>query len=138
MHTVGHRRSTPLTARALTAVLTAALLLLGPAGAAHAAEARGVTDESQVVLSGRVDVAPDETVRDVVVMHGSVTVDGTVDGSAIVLDGPVAIAIAVAPFLEGLLWFAGTAFGLGALCAAAWSARQTPAAPTIPAAGAPA
>lgn len=312
MHTIGNRRSPPLVARALTAVLTAALLLLGLAGSAQAAEAQGVADENRVVLSGRVDVAADETVRDVVVMHGSVAVDGIVEGSVIVLDGPVAIrgevtrdvialngavvvadgarighdlvtprspqvadsatidgavrrvrtdwglrglgvswfwswlavsvstlalglllvliapraadaalrtvrtrpgqaavgalivavglpalavvailtvvgipfgvglllafamlysvgyvaiawmagrlirprtasqleafvigwvivrAIAVVPFLEGLLWFPGAAFGLGALFAAAWSARQTPAAPTIPAAGAPA
>lgn len=91
MRTIRHRRTIPRTARALTTVLMAVLVFLGLAGTAHAAEAQAATDESRVVLSGRVDVAADETVRDVVVMHGSVTVDGTVDGSVIVLDGPVAV-----------------------------------------------
>lgn len=47
MHTIGNRRSPPLIARALTAALTAALLLLGLAGSAQAAEAQGVADESR-------------------------------------------------------------------------------------------
>lgn len=76
---------------AVTALLATAMLLLALAGGARAAETGQIGDETRVVLSGHVDVAPDETVRDVVVLHGAVTVDGVVDGSVVVLDGPVAI-----------------------------------------------
>lgn len=37
-------------------------------------------------------------------------------------------ALAVVPFLEGLLWFPGAALGLGVLLAGAWDARQPSAA----------
>src|SRR6266516_3261363 len=46
----------------------------------------------QVVLSGDVHVRRGEVSRDVVVVHGSADVDGTVQGSVVVFDGPVTIA----------------------------------------------
>lgn len=92
MRTVGYAASAAHTTRAVIVVLVAALLLLLlPGAAANAAEGQESAEGRRFVLSGRVDVSADETVRDVVVLHGAVTVDGVVDGSVVVLDGPVAI-----------------------------------------------
>jgi hypothetical protein len=75
----------------LTVAVMAVALLVSLGGAAQAADADVVSDEARVVLSGTVDVAADETVRDLVVLHGAVNVDGVVDGSVVVLDGPVTV-----------------------------------------------
>lgn len=66
------------------------LILLGLATPAQAQE----TDarEAFVVLSGRADVPADQEVGDLVVFHGSSTVDGTVDGSLTAFDAPVTIS----------------------------------------------
>jgi hypothetical protein len=48
--------------------------------------------EAFVVLSGRADVPQGQQVGDLVVFHGSATVDGTVDGSLTAFDAPVAIS----------------------------------------------
>ena len=48
--------------------------------------------EAFVVLSGRADVPAGETVGDLVVFHGSSTVDGTVEGSLTSFDAPVTIS----------------------------------------------
>jgi hypothetical protein len=45
-----------------------------------------------VVLSGRADVPEGQQVGDLVVFHGSSTVDGTVDGSLTAFDAPVTIS----------------------------------------------
>jgi cytoskeletal protein CcmA (bactofilin family) len=45
-----------------------------------------------VVLSGRADVPRDRQVGDLVVFHGSSTVDGTVNGSLTAFDAPVTIS----------------------------------------------
>jgi cytoskeletal protein CcmA (bactofilin family) len=45
-----------------------------------------------VVLSGPADVPEGEQVGDLVVFHGSSTVDGTVDGSLTAFDAPVTIS----------------------------------------------
>ena len=55
------------------------LLMLGLAAPAWAQAAQ--TTEAFVVLSGRADVPEGQTVGDLVVFHGSSTVDGTVNGS---------------------------------------------------------
>jgi hypothetical protein len=47
--------------------------------------------EAFVVLSGRADVPSGQQVGDLVVFHGSSTVDGTVDGSLTAFDAPVII-----------------------------------------------
>jgi len=52
----------------------------------------GEDREAFVVLSGRADVAEGEQVGDLVVFHGSSTVDGTVDGSLTAFDAPVTIS----------------------------------------------
>ncbi len=46
----------------------------------------------QVVVSGDVHVRKGEVSRDVVVVHGSVDVDGVVQGSVVVFDGPITVA----------------------------------------------
>jgi hypothetical protein len=50
------------------------------------------TSEAFVVLSGRADVPQGRQVGDLVVFHGSSTVDGTVDGSLTAFDAPVTIS----------------------------------------------
>jgi hypothetical protein len=67
-----------------------ALLILTLATPAWAQDAQG--PEAFVVLSGRADVPEGQTVGDLVVFHGSSTVDGTVDGSLTAFDAPVTIA----------------------------------------------
>jgi hypothetical protein len=66
------------------------LALLAVATPAWAQDAQG--PEAFVVLSGRADVPEGQTVGDLVVFHGSSTVDGTVDGSLTAFDAPVTIA----------------------------------------------
>ena len=65
------------------------LLLIGLAAPAWAQATQ--TSEAFVVLSGRADVPEGQTVGDLVVFHGSATVDGTVDGSLTAFDAPVTI-----------------------------------------------
>jgi hypothetical protein len=65
------------------------LLVLGLAAPAWAQAAQAT--EAFVVLSGRADVPEGEQVGDLVVFHGSSTVDGTVDGSLTAFDAPVTI-----------------------------------------------
>jgi hypothetical protein len=67
-----------------------ALLLITVAAPAWAQDAQG--PEAFVVLSGRADVPEGQTVGDLVVFHGSSTVDGTVEGSLTAFDAPVTIS----------------------------------------------
>jgi hypothetical protein len=66
------------------------LLVLGLATPARAQDAQAT--EAFVVLSGRADVPQGQQVGDLVVVHGSSTVDGTVDGSLTAFDAPVVIS----------------------------------------------
>jgi hypothetical protein len=66
------------------------LALFALATPAWAQDAQGA--EAFVVLSGRADVPQGQQVGDLVVFHGSSTVDGTVDGSLTAFDAPVTIA----------------------------------------------
>jgi cytoskeletal protein CcmA (bactofilin family) len=66
------------------------MLMLVLASPAWAQDAQG--PEAFVVLSGRADVPEGQTVGDLVVFHGSSTVDGTVNGSLTAFDAPVAIS----------------------------------------------
>jgi cytoskeletal protein CcmA (bactofilin family) len=66
------------------------LLVLALAPPAWAQDAKG--PEAFVVLSGRADVPQGQQVGDLVVFHGSSTVDGTVDGSLTAFDAPVTIS----------------------------------------------
>jgi hypothetical protein len=66
------------------------MLILALAAPAWAQDAQG--PEAFVVLSGRADVPEGQTVGDLVVFHGSSTVDGTVNGSLTAFDAPVTIS----------------------------------------------
>jgi hypothetical protein len=66
------------------------VLMLGPAAPAWAQDAQD--SEAFVVLSGRADVPEGQQVGDLVVFHGSATVDGTVNGSLTAFDAPVTIS----------------------------------------------
>jgi hypothetical protein len=66
------------------------VLMLGLAAPAWAQD--GQATEAFVVLSGRADVPEGQQVGDLVVLHGSATVDGTVDGSLTAVDAPVTIS----------------------------------------------
>jgi hypothetical protein len=67
------------------------LLLLGLTAPAWAAQ-DGQTSDAFVVLSGPADVPRGEQVGDLVVFHGSSTVDGTVKGSLTAFDAPVTVS----------------------------------------------
>jgi hypothetical protein len=69
-------------------ILVSTLALCGSA----AAQDRDSGPPEQVVLTGHLDVADGETVGDVVVVNGPVTIDGTVDGDLVVINGRLAIA----------------------------------------------
>ena len=66
------------------------VLTLGLAAPAWAQTSQA--SEAFVVLSGRADVAQGQQVGDLVVFHGSATVDGTVNGSLTAFDAPVTIS----------------------------------------------
>ena len=69
------------------------LLFLALFGLATPAWAQDTRDrEAFVVLSGRADVPQGQQVGDLVVFHGSSTVNGTVGGSLTAFDAPVTIA----------------------------------------------
>ena len=67
------------------------LAMIGLATPAWAQDGQDGGDEF-VVLSGRADVPEGEEVGDLVVFHGSATVDGTVNGSLTAFDAPVTIS----------------------------------------------
>jgi len=52
----------------------------------------GITTKDEIVLSGEVMVDKGETVRNVVIFNGPVTVDGTVSGSVVSFNGAVTIS----------------------------------------------
>ena len=62
------------------------LALAAPASAAEAGE-----PQDQIVLSGTVDVPRGREVGEVVVLHGSVSVEGVVHGDVVVLDGRISV-----------------------------------------------
>ena len=67
-------------------------LILAVALPAWAQTGQTSTSEAFVVLSGRADVPKGQQVGDLVVFHGSSTVDGTVNGSLTAFDAPVTIS----------------------------------------------
>jgi hypothetical protein len=68
----------------------AAVLLAIVAGLAGAAPAHA--DGDQIVISGDVEIARGETAEDVVVIDGSVRVDGRVTGDLVAVSAPVRVA----------------------------------------------
>jgi len=70
-------------------ILLSAPLALALAAPALAQEAER---DEQIVLTGRVVVAENETVGDVVIFNGPATIDGTVRGDVLVFNGDLAIS----------------------------------------------
>jgi Polymer-forming cytoskeletal len=71
---------------------TPLVLAAGPAGAAPApTQARDADDDAQVVITGRVIVAEDERVGDVVILNGDAVINGRVDGSVFAANGDVVV-----------------------------------------------
>ncbi len=80
-------------ARLVLPGLVTATLLATPVAAAHAQSASKASGEgAQVVLTGRLELPRGQTVGDVVVFNGPVTVDGTVDGTLTVFNGDLMIS----------------------------------------------
>jgi hypothetical protein len=68
----------------------AALVLLAsalPAGA----QADGDSDDTRVILTGRVDVASDERTGDVVIFDGPALIAGSVNGAVVAFNGDVRV-----------------------------------------------
>lgn len=77
--------------RALKVALVAGILgALIPASGAQAQPGEG--RDERITISGPVVVEEGETAGDVVVFHGSATIDGRVDGDLVVFDGPVEVS----------------------------------------------
>lgn len=69
-----------------------ALFVATPAAAApDRTQPRDGDEDRQVVISGRVVVASDETVGDVVILNGDARINGSVDGSVFALNGDVIV-----------------------------------------------
>src|SRR5918995_131520 len=74
----------------VSAVVAAPLVFaLGPAAASPAGVQPRDDDDTQVVITGRVDVGPEERVGDVVILNGDARIGGEVDGSVFALNGDV-------------------------------------------------
>jgi hypothetical protein len=67
------------------------VLVAVPAFAAPGGVQPREPDETQVVITGRVIVAEDQTVGDVVILNGDALINGTVDGTVFALNGDVLV-----------------------------------------------
>src|SRR5918994_234492 len=77
----------------VSAVVAAPLVFaLGPAAASPAGVQPRDDDYTQVVITGRVDVGPEERVGDVVILNGDARIGGEVDGSVFALNGDVRVS----------------------------------------------
>lgn len=87
------RRPRPRRSRLARPVLLAAAALgvLGALAAPAAARGGDEPSESRVVLTGRVEVEPDERVDAVVIFDGPAVIDGTVEGPVVAFNGNVRI-----------------------------------------------
>jgi hypothetical protein len=86
------RRRLGVAALVLTAVVAASsLLAAAPAFAAPTGTQPRDRDETQVVISGRVVVAQNERVGDVVILNGDARINGRVDGTVFALNGDVIV-----------------------------------------------
>ncbi len=76
----------------LGALLAAPFLFVAaPAAAAPVGTQPRDRDDTQVVITGRVVVAQDENVGDVVILNGDARINGSVDGSVFALNGDVTV-----------------------------------------------
>ena len=72
---------------ALTTLVVAAPAVAAPGGT----QPRNRDDDAQVVITGRVVVAEQETVGDVAILNGDARINGSVDGSVFALNGDVTV-----------------------------------------------
>ncbi|HEX6845090.1 MAG TPA: polymer-forming cytoskeletal protein, partial [Actinomycetota bacterium] len=72
--------------------MAALLACLWAPVAAHAQARLPEDPRPQVMLSGDVVVTKGRVVGEVVVLHGTATIQGVVDGDVVVLDGPIVVA----------------------------------------------
>ena len=70
---------------------TLAVLLVATPASARSGE-KGLSEDDQVVLTGRLEVAKDETVDSAVILNGPARIDGTVRESIFVLNGDAEIS----------------------------------------------
>ena len=76
----------------LSAVLVASCVMaVAPAGAVPAGTQPRDRDDTQVVVTGRVVVAQNESVGNVVILNGDAGINGRVDGSVFALNGDVVV-----------------------------------------------
>jgi hypothetical protein len=75
----------------IVALAAPALLVAGPAAAALGGTQPRDEDDTQVVVTGRVVVAEQETVGDVVILNGDARINGSVDGNVFALNGDVTV-----------------------------------------------
>jgi cytoskeletal protein CcmA (bactofilin family) len=78
---------------AVSALVAATFLMVAaPAGATPSGtQPRNRDDDTQVVITGRVVVAQQETVGDVAILNGDARINGSVDGSVFALNGDVTV-----------------------------------------------
>jgi hypothetical protein len=73
-------------------VVATSLVAAAPAVAApRGTQPRNQDDDTQVVITGRVVVAQQETVGDVAILNGDARINGSVDGSVFALNGDVTV-----------------------------------------------
>jgi hypothetical protein len=72
---------------AATSLVVAAPAVAAPSGT----QPRNRDDDTQVVITGRVVVAQQETVGDVAILNGDAQINGSVDGSVFALNGDVTV-----------------------------------------------
>ena len=72
---------------AATSLVVAAPAVAAPSGT----QPRNRDDDTQVVITGRVVVAQQETVGDVAILNGDARINGSVDGSVFALNGDVTV-----------------------------------------------
>jgi cytoskeletal protein CcmA (bactofilin family) len=68
------------------------VLAASPASAAPGGVQPRDPDETQIVITGRVVVAEDQTVGDVVILNGDARINGSVDGTVFALNGDVLVS----------------------------------------------
>jgi cytoskeletal protein CcmA (bactofilin family) len=72
-------------------VAATSLVVAAPAVAAPSGTQPNRDDDTQVVITGRVVVAQQETVGDVAILNGDARINGSVDGSVFALNGDVTV-----------------------------------------------
>lgn len=78
--------------KALRTLLVAVILGMSFPVSHAFAQPKDFGGNERIVISGPVEVKAGESVGDVMILHGSADVDGTVNGDLMVLDGPIEVS----------------------------------------------